>query len=374
MPEVCPERSHTGRAGHQVSVSRFATEDDEDVPTTPSPKKKKKEPGGCIPGTPVSQRVSIGAVLARLETLLDIGQFGAPLEVPFSTRGPTRFLGGRTDPRQPTVPLGRSRGSPGAILLPGVEGGALGIETALGPDVGQGPCIADRPSLDVGPHGDIHVVQLDARVPIPTEVLDHPDGEAGSGAHDLRILFLLAAKGQCDPALSAGDGLQGAPHGAGREIVDGRGVVAMVGTGDHQIDATPFRKEVKQAQLRATGRRAVTDHHPIRLFLSAGPRPRLLPPIGVHGDGGRGVGIDRGLPGAIFPEGVRWDEAGLEQGADQVGLSDPGPGRRWDHDRDSMAGVLERIDEGADVGRITPGGRSVVVHHLPGMMGGKLKN
>jgi len=91
----------------------------------------------------------------------------------------------------------------------------------------------DRPSLDVGPHGDIHIVQLDAEVPILTEVLNHPDGEAGSGAHDLPSLFLLAAKGQGNAALSTGDGLQGAPHGAGREIVDGRGVGAMIGTGDH---------------------------------------------------------------------------------------------------------------------------------------------
>src|SRR6266536_4767038 len=50
--------------------------------------------------------------------------------------------------------------------------------------------------------------------------------------------------------------------------------------------------------------------------------------------------------------------------SDDVRFSDPGSLRVRQHDGDGVAGGLESLHQGVDVGRGVVGGRSVVVYHL----------
>jgi len=285
--------------------------------------------------------VRVRPFLGSLETPRDVRQLGRPLEVALP------------EPGRAAVDLLRRRRGSTSVCGAVRQGSFLSslchfrIQTALGPVVGQRARIADGPALDVRAHRHVEVVDVDAVVPVAIEVLDEPHGQPGRRAHDVDALLLLAAEGQGDAALAARGGLERAADGAGREVVDGGRVAAVIGARDDEVDGAAVREEAVEAQLGAAGGRAVVDDHPVVVIpaVAAGP-------------------LRGGVPGAVVAEGVRGHVRRPERGSDQMRLADPGAGGGGDGDGDTMAGILEGVHEGADVGGEAPRGRSIIVHHL----------
>ena len=238
------------------------------------------------------------------------------------------------------VPVGFAR----VLLNRGSSVGlGLRVQTAVSPVVGQGASVAHRSRFDVGAHRHIQIVELDAGIPRAGEVGDQTGGEAGGGVDHRSGLGILAAEGDGDGAVGAGRGLEGAADGAGGEVVDGGGIAAVVGAGDDEVDGPAIGEEVEEAELDAAGGGAVGDHHPLG--------------VGFPGGGGR-------IPGAVVAKGGFGHVGGCEGGFDQVGFADAGAGGGGDGDGDLMAGGLEGVDEGTDVGRESVGRRAIVIDHL----------
>lgn len=265
----------------------------------------------------------IRALLAGLQRLLHIRQLGGPVEMALLSP--------------------RRRGAVGRAA--GLLRRVLGVQVSPGPVVRQGAGVLHRAGLDVGPHGNVQVIQLDAGVPVAGEVGDEADGETGGRGDGVGGLGVLAAEGDGDAAPAAGGGLQGAADGAGREVVDGGGVAAVVGARDHQVDGAAVREEIEQPELHAAGGRAVADDDPVVLGVGVGVAGCLIPGRVVAEGGGRHIG-------------------GFQGGFDQMRLADPRAGGGGDGDGDEVAGVLEGLDEWLDVGGESATRRTVIVDHL----------
>lgn len=118
----------------------------------------------------------------------------------------------------------------------------------------------------------------------------------------------------------------------------------MVGAGDDEVDGLVI-KEVVEAKLDAAGGGAVGDDYPFVFVLGL-------------------VVLEIGRPRAVIAKGGWRDIGGVQGGFDEMGLADPGTGGGGDGDGDAMAGGLEGVDEGQDVGGEAEGWGAIIIDHL----------
>lgn len=149
--------------------------------------------------------------------------------------------------------------------------------------------------------------------------------------------------------------LQRAAQGAGRQRKHGRGIPAVVGAGDDEVDRPAVLEEVVEADLDARGGGAV-DEDPFFCARDGGGARVGGAVVGyVDGFVGRGVvrrrDEGRGQAGGGGSSRRRPVVERLDGLADHVRFADPGALGVREADGDDVPGRLELAHEGVHVGR-----------------------
>lgn len=122
----------------------------------------------------------------------------------------------------------------------------LGIQTAPGPIIRQRVCIQHRPLLNIQNHRDVDIIKLHALIPVLKQMPHDSDSQSRGRGNNIIRLRILATKRDGNPALTTEHRFQRTAYRPRGQVVDGRGIAAVVRARDDEVDRRALTEQVVQ--------------------------------------------------------------------------------------------------------------------------------